>query len=472
MRGQSFLLVYVMVSAGCFPRKLKVDHRLEYKLHDPDVMLALQTRIDTTLGTNRFQLRTDPPQIPAGWSPAFSFVHASDVQLRDLGIRLISSFVSHLGDCCGQQSALRHPLLDANDEMPFIALVGALNQLNNKPRFLIHTGDAADAGSKDEAIVFLSIANRLAIPWFNVNGNHDVNFFGTLTHGDVKELVNGIDIIHGRTNFMALHGLNDFPFAARDRWSRHRPTETFQFGSNQESRSFRHGYDHPTRGEMLPSNAIPKDGWYSLKVSDSPALRLLILDTTIPDAMVAKRFPWWPLEAEGGFIKRSQYEWLLSELAAADSAREYVIVVGHHQLTKPNGTILLKVGIDESKRVPLRDILAAQPHVLAYIAGHSHQPYIREHPAATGSLWEIIAGSLHEFPQVALLITVLTRGGELAAAVQPIAGEVEPGRPFAAALAKACLGTRREERKHDARECWQSDEMVRRFLPLRSVVWR
>jgi len=394
--------------AGACVKRMVVQPEVEYALHDAIEMHTLQQEIDDGLNRNSFRLRTDPVEVPGGWTKLFSFVHASDIQLRDYGITLIGTNFARIADYVAG-GAQRDAELDQNDEVPFIALVGALNTSTDRPRFFLHTGDAIDAGTKGEALAFVSIANRLEVPWFNAIGNHDVLFFGTFTNRDIR-IVNprgAVEPTFTRPTFLLLHGENYFQYVERDKWVPHPPTETFTLnGETYDPASFRHGFDHQDYQTLLNRFATPGNGWYSIKTNENPGIRLLVLDTTIPDDRV------WnighldaPLGAEG-WITREQFEWLKRELTAAEAAREYVIIAGHHPLANEKGHAQLKGAFVGERSNKLVDYLKTKRHVLAYFGGHTHRAYINNHAVGDAAFWEVIAPSVHEFPQLALKITM------------------------------------------------------------------
>ena len=119
-------------------------------------------------------------------------------------------------------------------------------------------------------------------------------------------------------------------------------------------------------------------------------VRLIILDTVAPN-------PPGRLPHEFGVMTLEQFErFLKPQIAAAQAASEYVIVVSHHPSTNfdrfyPDFTV------DTSA---FRTYLASRPNVIAHIAGHTHEhatrivygpyPYI-----------EVVTASLIDSPQEA-----------------------------------------------------------------------
>jgi hypothetical protein len=61
----------------------------------------------------------------------------------------------------------------------YLTQIGAMRLLKNRlpedqrPSFMIHTGDAIHMGVVSEIYDFIYITNQLTIPWFNALGNHD-----------------------------------------------------------------------------------------------------------------------------------------------------------------------------------------------------------------------------------------------------------------------------------------------------------
>jgi 3',5'-cyclic AMP phosphodiesterase CpdA len=126
--------------------------------------------------------------------------------------------------------------------------------------------------------------------------------------------------------------------------------------------------------------------------------------------------------AEGGDsegnLDHPQYKWLRAQLRRAVKRDELVIVFGHHTLATMNATIADEAagdcddpGCDEDPRrstpihlgttgdLPVRDLLIKTPHVVAYVAGHTHDNEVNLHRRGRVSLWEIGTSSHIDFPQ-------------------------------------------------------------------------
>lgn len=136
-----------------------------------------------------------------------SFVHFTDAQLRDPDALLGNELLSHRLDWLVEQS------FEYNRELEFgtmyimqsliatinreihcsdsrndrtdcgkLSQTGGANEARNRdePAFVIHTGDAIDAGLMSELTMFHQLVDRLNAPFFNAVGNHDVETFGNL----------------------------------------------------------------------------------------------------------------------------------------------------------------------------------------------------------------------------------------------------------------------------------------------------
>jgi hypothetical protein len=107
-----------------------------------------------------------------------SFTGLSDVQLRQREVKLLNDRASLTLDKV-IPSFERNPVQEDYDWAVYTSYIAAINQLHrNKPLdFMIHTGDAIDAGSIEELYKFIYITNKLQIPWLNLIGNHDISIF-------------------------------------------------------------------------------------------------------------------------------------------------------------------------------------------------------------------------------------------------------------------------------------------------------
>jgi predicted phosphodiesterase len=110
---------------------------------------------------------------------------------------------------------------------------------------------------------------------------------------------------------------------------------------------------------------------------DVEGLTVALLDTTRPGAA-------------GGQVPDEQLEWLGDLAADADRP---VLVLGHHHIWSPESTArpaeYFGVNPDDSER--LVALVARQPAILGYAAGHTHRNRVRRIPATGQRPWAEVA---------------------------------------------------------------------------------
>ncbi|MDQ4145024.1 MAG: hypothetical protein M3198_15045 [Actinomycetota bacterium] len=199
--------------------------------------------------------------------------------------------------------------------------------------------------------------------------------------------------------------------------------------------------DQPCFGYGRPPQAdANNDGYYSF--SPRPGLRFLTLDT-ITDECGA------PVCAEGS-VDDTQFDWMKQQLQMAEAVGEYVMIFSHHTLRTTrfpsadpseysdpadpttNGLHYgQRVEHEDDKADPdfpqnttggqtLEDLYCDFPNVLAHIAGHEHENYVRNYDcdgapagsavgpsAAFGGFWHVSTSAHIDWPQQSRMIELV-----------------------------------------------------------------
>lgn len=175
-----------------------------------------------------------------------------------------------------------------------------------------------------------------------------------------------------------------------------------------------HGFGLVDRGELAASRG--QAAYYAF--GPRPGVRLVAVNTV----------------AEGDFLNSNgnlddpQFRWLERELRAAGARRELVVVFGHHPIASlanrapdedagdcalravtgpgcdldPRGSRPIRLGSD------LRALLLAHPHVVAYVAGHTHEHRITPHERpGGGGFWGIETSSEIDWPIQSRLLEIM-----------------------------------------------------------------
>ncbi|KAA1398072.1 TIGR03767 family metallophosphoesterase [Aeromicrobium ginsengisoli] len=130
---------------------------------------------------------------------------------------------------------------------------------------------------------------------------------------------------------------------------------------------------------------------------DKGDVRCIVMDTVNPNGY------------DTGSIDAKQMTWLTTLLAM--SKNKYVMVFSHHTSdTMDNG--LIATGLDLQDRVLGPEVVAlllANPNVVAWVNGHTHENQIwaRTRPDGSGGFWEINTASHIDFPQQSRLIELV-----------------------------------------------------------------
>ena len=137
------------------------------------------------------------------------FAWLSDVQLRQREVKLFSDRASLTLDKV-IPSFERNPVQEDYDWAVYTSYIAAINQLHLKDLpldFMIHTGDAIDAGSIEELYRFIYITNKLQIPWMNLIGNHDISIFGNYQErlGYTRQAGVSFYPVGNQANFLLMH---------------------------------------------------------------------------------------------------------------------------------------------------------------------------------------------------------------------------------------------------------------------------
>ena len=182
-----------------------------------------------------------------------------------------------------------------------------------------------------------------------------------------------------------------------------------------------HGFAFVDAGELAASNG--QAAYYAF--TPKPGLRMIALNTVAEADRLSST----------GNLDSPQFRWLTREIEAAEGRDELIVVYGHHPIASLDnrapdedaGDCALRAvtgpGCDLDPRVsqPLRfgadlqRLLLAHRHVVAYVAGHTHENRVTAvERRGGGGLWEIETASEIDWPIQSRLIELMdNRDGTL-----------------------------------------------------------
>jgi metallophosphoesterase (TIGR03767 family) len=166
------------------------------------------------------------------------------------------------------------------------------------------------------------------------------------------------------------------------------------------------------------------DGYYSF--APARGLRFVVLDTVTDEC--------GSLFCSEGSVDDPQFEWLRTQIEAAAEAGEYVVVFSHHTLrtTRFVSTDPSEYPIHYGQRVDrmnppnpqnvslvtLEELYCEHPNVIAHVAGHEHENFIRHYRCeqdnpptpGPGDFWHVSTAAHIDWPQQSRMIEFIDNG--------------------------------------------------------------
>jgi hypothetical protein len=400
----------------------------------------------------------------------FTFIHLSDIQIRDPDVRLGDVKLSHQLDPLIQSFEYDHDM-EFYNRYVVEALLATINKdvalydddrdNPERPALVIHTGDAIDAGVTTELRDVHRLVDRLHIPFFDVIGNHDVLTFGNLLPIDTRdsdatcvtaESAAGAEYSAAKTPFVRRHVLtgklcvdkyircpNCLPqevalvAGATHAASRRTFTEGFLHRSPFTEPQLRDQPGAPLTcgdNDIRPSLA-PQTHQHGFDLSPYPnepagyyAFQRLL--PTLPDEITPRHLLFVALDTndlndhEGGShgrIRTEQMAWLKRVLGCAAKDHSLVFVFGHHPISDIATDSASRETVQSTGQTSeLEQVLSQSRSVVAYFYGHEHLHRICGDGRSTSCthFWEIETGSVIEFPQEGRLVRLKYVGGGIA----------------------------------------------------------
>jgi hypothetical protein len=435
-------------------RQLRLVREIDSLEATDEYSLALATPLDATDNTpvTACLSRTFKPS-----TTLLSFIHMSDIQLRDPSVTLTDQLVSARLDWFEPLSSFEY-----DQDMAFYneylaeAVVATIDELAHygpvpdRPTFVVHTGDSIDSGSLSELKRFHEMIHRLSIPFFELFGNHDVLVFGNLTPTSTHETDSACSpiasLLGGETrwapNKLCVDQLVACPncvgheaeLVAKDKQAdsralfmstlQHTDADTVAEPEHAngpgycadthptvraDSYSRAHGFDLGTADDRFSGKMLGYYAFVQKLATDDGVPRSAVfigLDSEeLPDHVGGTR----------GRIEHDQLTWLKSVLDCVQRhhPRDLVFVLAH----QPLGEIDVEPK-DASPHDPyvLASLLESHPNIVAFLYGHHHQNQIcgDPRPGTCAHFWEVETASLIEFPQEGRLMRIKQIGDNLA----------------------------------------------------------
>jgi|GEM_PF-1250613 len=251
------------------------------------------------------------------------------------------------------------------------------------------------------------VNERLDMPYLMAFGNHDGYFRGTVPFergASVVATLFGRRYLLKQTDF-----IDEFFFTA------------------EQPGPVGHGFQHADQ-ERRTDDDPRNDGYYAFDTGDG-RFRMIVLNTIIDgqNTRLPGNLLKNPFALADGTVDAQQFQWLQDELAMAYENEQLVVLFSHHpDLSFVDFSPLSALVPIEVTAAELDAELASWPHLIAWVAGHTHRHRIRAFDVSedTGSngtvevdvdckvaddcrgFWQIETSSLIDAPQQQRLIEI------------------------------------------------------------------
>jgi hypothetical protein len=380
--------------------------------------------------------------------------YLDDIQLRDPSVTLTDPAMSHRLDYFDALSSFEYdPDMALYNQYVTQAVFATIDQIvhttqgADQPQFVIHTGDSIDSGAMTELIRFHALIDTLAIPFYDLFGNHDALIFGNLLpnespHHDTDSSCAPIASLLDKKTFwfapnklcvdqhVLCPGCIDYE---ADIVARDTPEATRAHFMS----TLRHAADDrtaqvPWRGTAVgycttttpPAPGIAADPYtkeHGFDLGDDTGYYAFAIPLATTD--VARNAVFVALDSEdlpkgrGGEYGRlglAQATWLRGVLDCVhrDHPRDLVFVLAHQPLS-----IIAVEQPDHSEKTNLADLLDGYaPNVVGFLFGHNHAHQIcgDDRKGVCTHYWEVETASLIEFPQEGRIVRIKQVAGDLA----------------------------------------------------------
>ena len=305
----------------------------------------------------------------------------------------------------------------------------------------------------------------LPVPWYAVYGNHDTLMLGTFdvssqwraqavggqksftleatattalaeyaaTGSPLQRMIDALGVQSGWRP-----GLRSVPADAQRRLFEQRDFMAEHFRTTTTPGPVGHGFTQ--------HNLDTGQTWWKADLSDQ--VRMLGLDTCNQVA------------GPDGAVPDDQFQWLRTELAAAQAQQRLVLVVSHHNsLTLENraqrpGQDQLLHGADE-----FIDLLLQYPVAVGWLNGHTHLNQILAHRRpGGGGFWEITTASCIDFPQQQQVLELLDNRDGTMSIFTTVLDHASPIVPGTSGSLADLASRSRELAAND----WAEDPLMRR----------